>query len=70
VINSTNTITKEKQQPLRKISHTFVSSRNACTLIIGKEIATKHGLLEPSDVLVEDTPRGILIRKINVDELA
>jgi hypothetical protein len=64
-----NTITENKQRPLRKISHTFISSRNACTLIIGKEIAEKHGLTQPSDVLVEDTPQGILIRKINVDEL-
>lgn len=38
-------------------------------MIIGKEFAERHGLTEPSDVLVEDTPNGILIRKINVEEL-
>jgi hypothetical protein len=65
-----NQITENTKRPLRKISHTFISSRNACTLIIGKEIAQKHGLTEPSDVLVEDTPKGILIRKIDVQELA
>jgi hypothetical protein len=59
----------ETKKPLRKIQHTWISSKNAVTMIIGKEFAEKHGLTEPADVLVEDTPNGILIRKINVEEL-
>ena len=58
-----------KKGPYKKIQHTWISSRNACTMIIGKELAQKHGLTEPSDVLVEDTPHGILIRKINLEDL-
>ena len=57
------------RKPIRKIQHTWISSGNVCTLIIGKELALKHGLTEPSDVILEDTQDGILIRKLNIDDL-
>jgi hypothetical protein len=59
----------DTKKPLRKLQHTWISSKNACTMIIAKELAEKHGLMEPSDVMLEDTPNGILIRKVNIDEL-
>ena len=53
---------------LTKIQHTWISSGKACTMIIGKELAVKHGLTQPSNVILEDRPEGILIRKLNVDD--
>ncbi|MGC2668613.1 MAG: hypothetical protein WA220_05460 [Candidatus Nitrosopolaris sp.] len=54
-------------QPLRKkITSTFLSGTNSCTLIIAKEIATRYGIDEPSHVIVEGTAEGILIRKLEL----
>lgn len=56
-------------KPLRKLQHTWIASKKAVTMIIAKELAEKHGLTESSNVILEDTPNGILIRKVNLDEL-
>lgn len=56
-------------KPLRKLQHRWIASKKAVTMIIAKELAEKHGLTEPSNVILEDTPNGILIRKVNLDEL-
>lgn len=54
-------------QPLRKkIPSTFLSGTKSCTLIIGKEIAKRYGIDEPSHVIVEGTAEGILIRKLEL----
>ena len=50
----------------KKISHTFLSGKLSSTLIIPIEIARKYGLDKPSNVVVEETEDGILIRKIEV----
>lgn len=54
---------------LTKIQHTWISANKACTLIIAKELAVKHGLTEPANIILEDTPNGILIRKLNLEDL-
>jgi hypothetical protein len=54
---------------LTKIQHTWISANKACTLIIAKELAVKHGLTEPTNIILEDTPNGILIRKLNLEDL-
>jgi bifunctional DNA-binding transcriptional regulator/antitoxin component of YhaV-PrlF toxin-antitoxin module len=53
---------------LRHISRIFISGRISATLIIPIEIARRHGLEKPSNVIVEETSRGILIRKLEVQE--
>jgi hypothetical protein len=58
-----------KSQPLTKIQHTWISSGKSCTMIIAKELAVKYGLTEPSNVVLEAKPEGILIRKLNIDDL-
>lgn len=50
----------------KKISHTFLSGKLSSTLIIPIEIARTYGLDKPSNVIVEGTPEGILIRKISI----
>jgi hypothetical protein len=54
---------------LTKIQHTWISANKACTLIIAKELAVKHGLTEPAHIVLEDRPDGILIKKLNLEEL-
>jgi len=51
---------------LKKITHTFLSGRLSATIIIPIEIARKYGIHEPSNVVVEEKPDGILIRKVEV----
>lgn len=50
----------------KEISKTWISGASSCTLVIPKSIAEKKGLTEPSHVVVEDVPEGILIRKLTV----
>jgi AbrB family looped-hinge helix DNA binding protein len=44
----------------------FLSGKISSTLIIPKEIARKFGLDEPSNVVIEVTENGILIRKLEI----
>jgi hypothetical protein len=60
---------KSLTKPLTKIQHTWISSGKACTMIIGREFAERYGLTEPSNVILEAKLEGILIRKINIDDL-
>lgn len=50
----------------KKVTHTFLSGQRSATVIIPIEIARKHGLDTPSNVTVEETDEGILIKKIEV----
>jgi hypothetical protein len=50
----------------KEITKTWLTGQKSCTLIIPREIARRHGLEEPSHVLVEETPQGIMIRKLQV----
>ena len=55
------------EQERKQISKTWLSGQKSCTLVIPKSIATKYGLDSPSNVIVEETSDGILIRKIKFD---
>jgi hypothetical protein len=52
--------------PYKEITKTWLTGQKSCTLIIPREIAHRHGLEEPSHVIVEETPQGIMIRKLEV----
>ena len=54
------------EKEFKKITHTFLQGRISSCLIIPIEIARKHGLNYPSNVVVQDTEKGILIRKIDI----
>ena len=53
----------------RKITSTFLSGKLSATIVIPIDIARKHGLNRPSEVIVEDTEEGLLIRKINLEKI-
>ncbi|MFY9796587.1 MAG: AbrB/MazE/SpoVT family DNA-binding domain-containing protein [Candidatus Nitrosopolaris sp.] len=44
-----------------------MSGRLSSTFIIPIEIARRHGLDQPSHVIVEETPDGILIRRLELN---
>ena len=50
----------------KKITHTFLSGRLSATLIIPIDVARKYGIDQPTNVIVEEKPEGILIRKVEV----
>jgi bifunctional DNA-binding transcriptional regulator/antitoxin component of YhaV-PrlF toxin-antitoxin module len=53
----------------KKITSTFLSGRISATLVIPIELARRHGLDQPSQVVVEETKEGILIRKIDLNRV-
>jgi len=53
----------------KKITSTFLSGKLSATIVIPIDIARKHGLDRPSEVIVEEIDAGILIRKINLEKL-
>lgn len=50
----------------KRISKTWISGQNSCTLVIPKSIAKSYGLEEPANVIVEAIAEDILIRKLEV----
>ena len=50
----------------KEITKTWISGQNSCTLVIPRSVAIEYGLDSPSHVIVEKTPEGILIRKLEV----
>lgn len=51
---------------MKNITHTYLSGKFSTTLIIPIEIARKYNIDKPSNVVVEETKEGILIRKLEV----
>jgi len=49
----------------KEVTHTFLTGKVSCTLIIKKELAQKYDLTE-SHVVLEQKPEGILIKKLVV----
>lgn len=49
-----------------RITQTFQSGRLSATLIIPIDIARKYGIEKPANVIVEERPDGILIRKVEI----
>jgi hypothetical protein len=50
----------------KEIIKTWVAGQHSCTLVIPKGFAREYGLDEPSHVIVEGRPDGILIRKLEI----
>jgi hypothetical protein len=51
---------------VEKIAKTWISGRRSATLIIERSLAEEYGLTEPSNVVLERRPEGILIRKLSL----
>jgi hypothetical protein len=56
----------EDHSEIKQIKKIFLINKISACLIIPIEIARKYGLNEPSHVIVEEKPEGILIRKLEI----
>ena len=50
----------------RQVTKTWLTGQKSCTLIIPRDTARRYDLDEPSHIVVEETPEGILIRKLDL----
>ena len=50
----------------RKIKHIFLTGNLSATVIIPIDTARKYGLDKPALVSIEETDKGILIRKLEI----
>jgi hypothetical protein len=57
---------ESKEKIPKEIIHTWLTGRTSCTLVIPREFAKEYHLDEPSHVIVEGRPEGILIRKLEL----
>jgi len=53
----------------KQIIRTWLTGKSSCTLVIPKEFAKEYGLDNPSHVVIEKTPDGILIKKLDMQEV-
>jgi hypothetical protein len=53
----------------RRITHTFLSGKLSSTLIIPIDTARRYGLDKPANVVVEEKPEGILIKRLDLERL-
>lgn len=53
----------------KEITKTYLSGTHSCVLVIPKNIARHYKIDSPSHVVVEGTEQGILIKKLNLEEL-
>jgi hypothetical protein len=54
-------------KPGRKLlGTTWLAGNASCTLVIPKPLAKEYGIDQPSNVVIEGRPEGILIRRIEL----
>jgi antitoxin component of MazEF toxin-antitoxin module len=51
----------------KEVIKTWLAGQNSCTMIIPKDFAKSYGLDQPSHVVIEGTPDGILIRRLELN---
>ena len=53
----------------KQIIRTWITGKSSCTLVIPKEFATEYGLDHPSHVIIEKRKDGMLIKKLDLEEV-
>lgn len=53
----------------KRVTHTFLSGKLSSTLIIPIDTARRYGLDKPANVVVEEKPEGILIKRLDLERL-
>ena len=53
----------------KRIVRTWITGKCSCTLVIPKEFAREYGLDQPSHVVVEKQDEGLLIKKLDLEEI-
>lgn len=50
----------------KEVTKTWLAGQHSCTMVIPKEFARVYGLDQPSHVVIEGKPDGILIRRLHL----
>jgi len=53
----------------KQIVRTWITGKSSCTLVIPKEFAREYGLDIPSHVVIEKRHDGMLIKKLDLEEV-
>jgi len=53
----------------KQIVRTWITGKCSCTLVIPKKFAKEYGLDQPSHVIVEKHDAGLLIKKLDLEEI-
>ncbi len=53
---------------LKDVTHTFISGKLSTTVIIPINIARKYKIDKPTNVIVEETENGILIKPLHLED--
>ena len=53
----------------KQIKRIWITGKSSCTLVIPKEFATEYGLDHASHVVIEKIAEGLLIKKLNMEEV-
>lgn len=58
----------DSRMSLKEVTRTWLSRKDkgSCQLVVPKELAVKAGIYEPSQVIVEETDAGLLIRRLEL----
>ena len=59
-------ITKMDKSSKKLLGTTWLAGNASCTLVIPKHLANEYGIDQPSNVVIEGRPEGILIRKVEL----
>ena len=65
-LNSSLMLSLHEDRVLHEISKTW-SAHGSCQLVIPKELAVKHNLLD-ANVIIEDTGKGLLLKKLELND--
>jgi Antidote-toxin recognition MazE, bacterial antitoxin len=66
-MNATSTVIGSNTTKSKGIAKVFFINKVSATVIIPVDIARKYGLNQTSHVTVEETPDGILIKRLALD---
>lgn len=50
----------------KEVTKTWIQGQNSCVLVIPRSVAKEYGLDTPSHVVVQGTPDGILIKRLEI----
>jgi bifunctional DNA-binding transcriptional regulator/antitoxin component of YhaV-PrlF toxin-antitoxin module len=51
----------------KEVTKTWLAGQNSCTMVIPKDFAKLYGLDQPSHVVIEGRPNGILIKRLDLN---
>jgi hypothetical protein len=61
-----NSIKTSSNESKKKVTNIFLTGKVSATMVIPIETARKYGLVEGSHVSIEETPAGILVRRLDI----